>query len=1407
MDLRASKGSPLVRSSNLGSKQSLLSKRRLRCCWKSSQLKDCAVQCSLHSYSRSKGIKAASALSTSCGSTPNEEIKWKERPIRTLLIDNYDSYTYNLYQILCVINQGAQSMIIGCEFFVWRENCTMHCLFEESCETLQAKILDKISDVTYRLKLPEGWKICNAFHVSLLRSFVGEVPEDLPNEEQREVEELDEILVLEQILAHKERKTRFEEFCKKILLHEVIPISNSPEPEIIVISNSPKPEPILEAAAPLEVSVLELITKNISKQPTFYRNHRQLKQQHEASKGSSAISRWAYLVAHISDPCRVLGRECLDAGQVPPREPRPTFKSFLSDGGKVEDLPILSLCKRILQRSKRQQLPRPPPSQLKALIPAEKAEDPDNSGSCVTLDKHKTPSVAVIQAEKLASSPLQNKFFFSEHVPNVVVNDNSSNLKIPIVTFNGAKDKIDANSCSTTSIVVIEPLDTTFSTDKSLQMDIPPNTTLSQSTISLQEDCTDPDKPMEYLTNFQPVVFTQQKTQVSLPIVSLEADTNSIFSCTKLEVTNDFDQGTNQVADIIILQFGKIIMVNNSAMTWDLIETPPRVIKNDELSWENLHTLLREGSAFDNIVISPGPGSPMCAKDIGICLQVLQECVDIPILGVCLGHQALGYVNGARVVHAPEPVHGRLSEVEHTNCPLFKGIPSGKGSGFQVVRYHSLMLDRMSLPEDLVPTAWTLRTSPTQFSEAPPVTNLEHERTLIKGNICVSLDKSNILANQDSSFTRGRPDIRACEPSRLQTTVETHVALDTSCKINAEVIMAISHRKRPHYGVQFHPESVATSFGRQILENFCEITQKHCIEKKAKDSVQRHASRQTVSEDLRYSGGSRSFPLRIYWEKVDGIANEAGGSEGIFCGLFGEGTAKDTFWLDSALQPGEAHFSFMGGKGGRLWKRLTYFLNGKHGSGGVLRVENDTHVEELRLEKGFLNFLSRELESYTTSKLDSEGLPFDFWGGYVGYLGYELKAECGARFNQHKSKLPDACYFFVDRFIAVDHVTNDVYAVVLYTETSNGRVNNHTWANSGNASDETYKHFTKSALSSSVLASDNPTIECSQKLSAEIWVKETMQKLLGLVEGGRDMAIERRYLSQLASSSLGSINTATHLVIAKSRKQYMADVKSCLEYIREGESYELCLTTQLQKRVNSLDALGLYLTLRKMNPAPYAAWLNFGSEEVCVCCSSPERFLRLDQNGMLEAKPIKGTIPRGQSHAEDEALRIKLQYSEKDRAENLMIVDLLRNDLGRVCKPGSVHVPNLMAVESYATVHTMGAGAGAAAAAYAPYGRNQARQVREGGVGADIEKEDAYLNTSQRQEEKGNVCEMANESSLDSVLQESVGIVEESRELDVVWDKIQEELDVIVAESRPEIDFLSHMVCTFGSQRSQNTAD
>jgi para-aminobenzoate synthetase component 1 len=150
-----------------------------------------------------------------------------------------------------------------------------------------------------------------------------------------------------------------------------------------------------------------------------------------------------------------------------------------------------------------------------------------------------------------------------------------------------------------------------------------------------------------------------------------------------------------------------------------------------------------------------------------------------------------------------------------------------------------------------------------------------------------------------------------------------------------------------------------------------------------------------------------------------------------------------------------------------------------------------------------------------------------------------------------------------------------------------------------------------------------------------------------------------------------------------SREAYLAAVAQVKEYIAAGDIYQANFTQRFEARLQ-VTPWELYLRLRETNPAPFAAYLDLG--EMQIVSASPERFLQV-QGREVQTRPIKGTRPRGQTPAEDEALAAELLGSVKDNAELLMIVDLERNDVGRVCEIGSVRVPELPVLESYPTVH------------------------------------------------------------------------------------------------------------------------
>ncbi|MBX3233943.1 MAG: aminodeoxychorismate synthase component I [Labilithrix sp.] len=190
-------------------------------------------------------------------------------------------------------------------------------------------------------------------------------------------------------------------------------------------------------------------------------------------------------------------------------------------------------------------------------------------------------------------------------------------------------------------------------------------------------------------------------------------------------------------------------------------------------------------------------------------------------------------------------------------------------------------------------------------------------------------------------------------------------------------------------------------------------------------------------------------------------------------------------------------------------------------------------------------------------------------------------------------------------------------------------------------------------------------------------------------DAGAARAVRERVVTRLASApSVRPARVAAGAVRAwLEPDEYVARVRAAREHILDGDAFEICVTSAFDAPFDPDGAWALFRSLQRDNPAPYAAFLQL--EEGTIVSSSPERFLTLSADRVAETRPIKGTRPRGATREEDARLAAELATSEKDRAENAMIVDLARNDLGKVCRVGTVTTPALFAVESYATVHQL----------------------------------------------------------------------------------------------------------------------
>ncbi len=340
------------------------------------------------------------------------------------------------------------------------------------------------------------------------------------------------------------------------------------------------------------------------------------------------------------------------------------------------------------------------------------------------------------------------------------------------------------------------------------------------------------------------------------------------------------------------------------------------------------------------------------------------------------------------------------------------------------------------------------------------------------------------------------------------------------------------------------------------------------------------------------------------------------------------GSSRSAFWLDSSAIGERGRFSFMGDSEGPLGVLFTYDVDA-----GRVKVEG--HGGIAHRDESIFDLLARAIPP---ERERDDDLPFDFDCGFVGYLGYELKADCDGG-AAHRAATPDAALILADRLIVFDHEERCTYLLALTHPIS-----------------ELHQLLDLAGREVDAV-----------RLEAERWIEETSRRLAGLPP-----------LDEPEPEKL------LELRLRRSAGRYREDIDTCKRYLTAGHSYEICLTNKVVGEVGG-DPLELYRSLRRANPAPFAAFLRFG--DLAVLSSSPERFLAVDRERWVEARPIKGTAPRGAGAGEDALLAQSLCADAKCRAENVTIVDLLRNDLGAVCDYGTVEVLDLMRVESYETVH------------------------------------------------------------------------------------------------------------------------
>lgn len=682
------------------------------------------------------------------------------------------------------------------------------------------------------------------------------------------------------------------------------------------------------------------------------------------------------------------------------------------------------------------------------------------------------------------------------------------------------------------------------------------------------------------------------------------------------------------------------------------------IIKIDE----NIDDFITFLKSFAAVIAGPGPGHPKNLKDVGLISRLweLKDSDVLPVLGICLGFQSLVLAFGGSVEPLPEPRHGMVRNIRTSDEKIFAGV-----GDISAVQYHSLCASIKERPRQ---------------------------------NNCFCVPDS--ASDQEAKSLC--QDLHALAWDLKEDNRSTDTVLQDENP--GSILMAVAHRTKPYFGVQFHPESICSDANARAVisvwwkiakkwnrthryQHHCPLVTFNCLLVEPKGMCQSMNNkwaespgftnpRSNSSNNLSTDGTSRKIlngrqALVIPESVSNGISNHDIRDEPSkhqydlmvlsqvldspdvtvpeICEelklITGEVVLFDS---ECSQRPATGIYSIIGITEPNSLK-LEYSI-GTH----VVRLMQNGKVDEVDF-RAYGDTIFSYLKTFMKGYKTRDGNPdIPFWGGLMGYITYEAGLETlGIRSQPNPL---DLSFIFIRRSIVIDHAKRKLYVQ-------------------------------------------------SIKPNDRDWVSRTAFILKSLHPCKKANSLSREFTSDLSLPD---------------EQIYKSKISRCQEFLRSGDSYELCLTTEARVWTPpDVSPWSLYLRLRKQNPAPFSTFMRLGP--LTHVSSSPERFLswtrpskkgtsdsnsnrnvngtitKTDDDHQLTSicqfRPMKGTVRRQRTDPAlppvtlEEATRILA--TPKEQAENLMIVDLIRHDLHGVVGSGNVEVTKLMVVEEYATLYQL----------------------------------------------------------------------------------------------------------------------